>query len=58
MKKLTLNVEALKVETFQTAGQQTSRGTVLGAEAFMTSPAVCVTYGCGDSEVRACLLAD
>jgi hypothetical protein len=56
MKKLTLNVEALKVETFQTADHQTSRGTVLGAEAFFTSPENCVTIRCGDSEVRACFV--
>jgi hypothetical protein len=56
MKKLTLNVEALKVETFQTADHQTSRGTVLGAEAFFTSPENCITVSCGDSEVRACFV--
>jgi hypothetical protein len=56
MKKLTLNVEALKVETFQPADHQTSRGTVLGAEAFLTSPENCVTVGCGDSEVRVCFV--
>lgn len=55
MKKLTLNVEALEVQTFETADPQASRGTVLGAEAFLTAPDVCVTVGCGDSSVRPCL---
>lgn len=54
MKKLTLELDLLEVQSFQTAGAQSSRGTVVGAAAFLTSPAVCITRGCGDSEVRAC----
>lgn len=53
MKKMTLNVETLSVESFEAAAPETSRGTAAG-EAFMTSPNVCVTRNCGDSEVRAC----
>jgi hypothetical protein len=51
MKKLTLNPDALKVESF--AAVETSREAVVGAE-FMTGPANCVTISCGDSEIRAC----
>lgn len=55
MKKLTLNLETLKVETFAVAGtREGARGTVLGAEALLTGPANCVTITCGDSEIRAC----
>lgn len=55
MKKLTLNLEALEVETFTVAGaREDARGTVRGAEAFLTGPANCVTRSCGDSEIRAC----
>ncbi len=53
MKKLTLNLDALVVESFHATKQQASRGTVIGAE-FMTSPADCVTVACGNSEVRPC----
>ena len=55
MKKLTLDLDSLKVESFQPADAQHSRGTVLGAEAFLTSPDNCVTISCGDSKIRACL---
>ena len=55
MKKLTLNLDALKVEQFQTVDQhQSSRGTVLGADAFMTNPDNCVTISCGDSVHQSC----
>lgn len=53
MKKLTLNPDALKVESFAAADTQTSSGAVAGVE-FMTGPANCVTISCGDSEIRAC----
>ena len=55
MKKLTLDLDSLKVESFQTADAQQSRGTVLGAEVFLTGPDNCVTVSCGDSKVRPCL---
>lgn len=55
MKKLTLDLDSLEVQSFQTADAQPSRGTVVGAAAFLTSPANCVTVGCGDSKVRPCL---
>jgi hypothetical protein len=58
MKKLTLDLDSLKVESFQTADAQHSRGTVLGADAFLTGPANCVTISCGDSKIRACLETD
>ena len=52
MKKLTLNLDALKVEQFETTEQpQNSRGTVDG---FMTGPENCVTHTCGDSVRVAC----
>ncbi len=50
MKKLTLNLEALEVETFAVAETHGS-----GAEAFLTSPDNCMTVSCGDSVVRACM---
>jgi hypothetical protein len=56
MKKLTLNLESLVVESFEAAAQPASRGTVIGAEAMMTSPANCVTISCGNSEVQPCEL--
>lgn len=56
MKKLTLNLDSLKVESFEAAAQATSRGTVIGAEAVMTGPANCVTISCGNSEVQPCEL--
>jgi hypothetical protein len=55
MKKLKLNLDNLQVEAFEvTAERGESRGTVLGAEAFFTSPKNCITVTCGDSEIRAC----
>jgi hypothetical protein len=30
---------------------------VIGADAFLTGPAACVTVSCGDSKVRPCLEA-
>lgn len=53
MKKLTLNLEALQVETFRTADAPPSRGTVVGLGA-MTVPPYCFTFTCGDSHVRPC----
>lgn len=55
MKKLTLDLDALTVESFQPADAQPTRGTVIGAE-FMTRPDNCVTVSCGNSEVQPCEL--
>lgn len=52
MTKLTLNLEALEVESFHVATPHASRGTVIGA--MMTGPVDCVTISCGNSEVRPC----
>jgi hypothetical protein len=54
MKKLTLDVEALAVESFHPAGPQPSRGTVIGADG-STIPPYCFTFTCGDSQIRPCL---
>ena len=56
MKKLTLNLETLTVESFAAADTQPSRGTVVGAEAMFTGPDQCMTVICGDSEIRACMI--
>jgi hypothetical protein len=54
MKKLTLNLDALKVEQFETTERnQSSRGTVV---ANMTGPDDCVTITCGDSVRVSCEL--
>jgi len=58
MKKLTLNLDALKVEQFEVSERQYARGTVVGAEAFLTSPDNCVTVTCGDSVHQSCELYD
>ena len=56
MKKLTLDLEALDVESFEPADPQLqARGTVAGADAAMTLPEYCITFTCGDSHIRACL---
>lgn len=57
MKKLTLNLDALKVERFETTEQaQSPRGTVMGADALLTGPENCITHTCGDSVRVACEL--
>jgi hypothetical protein len=53
MRKLTLDLEALDVESFQTADPQPPRGTVIGADSRTLVP-YCVTFTCGDSGVRPC----
>lgn len=50
MKKLTLDLNALEVEAFETAAPLES-----GSAALLTGPNACVTVSCGDSEIRACL---
>ncbi|MBW3571601.1 MAG: hypothetical protein KY467_10885 [Gemmatimonadetes bacterium] len=54
MKKLILDLDALEVESFRTADPQPARGTVIGAASTETLPLYCVTFTCGDSEVRPC----
>ena len=54
MRKLTLNLEALEVESFRTSAPRPSRGTVVGADG-MSLPPYCVTFTCGDSQIRPCL---
>ena len=55
MKKLTLDLDALDVQTFELVdARQQTRGTVVGAAA-MTLPEYCITFTCGDSHIRACL---
>jgi hypothetical protein len=53
MKKLTLDVEALEVESFRTADRPQPGGTVLGADG-STIPPYCFTFTCGDSQIRPC----
>jgi hypothetical protein len=57
MNKLTLDLEALDVETFEPVDsrRQAPRGTVVGAEGAMTLPEYCITFTCGDSHIRACV---
>jgi hypothetical protein len=55
MKKLTLDLEALEVESFAPAGSSAPRGTVVGADSTRTLPPYCVTFTCGDSGIRPCL---
>jgi hypothetical protein len=54
MKKLTLNLDSLAVESFRPTDTAALRGTVNGAE-FLTSPEACVTVSCGDSVHQSCL---
>lgn len=54
MKKLTLDVEALEVESFGTAEPRAGRGTVAAAQALETLPGWCISFTCGDSQIRAC----
>ena len=49
MKKLTLNLDALTVEQFETTEPLNSR-------AIMTGPDNCITHTCGDSVRVACEL--
>ena len=55
MKKLMLDIDALAVETFEVAvPRRDSRGTVHAAGAGMTLPPYCITFTCGDSQIRPC----
>jgi hypothetical protein len=53
MKKLTLDLDALQVESFQPAEAQRLRGTVVGADG-ASFPEYCITFTCGDSHIRPC----
>lgn len=55
MKKLMLDVETLEVESFQTAHPQASGGTVIAADAVATLPGWCISFTCGDSQIRPCV---
>lgn len=56
MKKLVLNLDALEVEAFEVDERRGSpRGTVLAAQLTRTLPPCCVTFTCGDSQIRPCL---
>ncbi|HEX2203732.1 MAG TPA: hypothetical protein VHG91_10555 [Longimicrobium sp.] len=57
MKKLTLDVETLAVESFEAERPAEARGTVLGADSAPTLPGYCITFTCGDSRIRPCLEA-
>ena len=54
MNKLTLDLDALDVETFEPGDSREARGTVLGADDGTTIPPYCFTFTCGDSQIRAC----
>jgi hypothetical protein len=54
MTRLTLDVEALRVETFEAGASDRARGTVVGANAAATLPGYCITFTCGDSQIRPC----
>ncbi|HWK88664.1 MAG TPA: hypothetical protein VNP72_01665 [Longimicrobium sp.] len=56
MKKLTLDLDALQVESFAaTDARQAPPGTVFAAEDNMrTLPGYCITFTCGDSHIRPC----
>ncbi len=55
MKKMTLNLETLDVQSFapDAAGQR-ALGTVRIGDPTSTTPACCYTFGCGDSINQAC----
>jgi hypothetical protein len=53
MKKLTLDVDALEVVSFHLGDPQAPRGTVVGADS--TIPPYCISFTCGDSQIRPCL---
>lgn len=55
MRKLTLDPEALEVETFAVAEPRRDAGGTVLAAAARTLPGYCVTFTCGDSVVRPCL---
>jgi hypothetical protein len=58
MNKLLLDVDALRVESFHTADCRPARGTVLGADGGTTIAPYCISFTCGDSQIRPCMDAD
>jgi len=55
VKKLTLNLETLDVQSFEPVdAPRQAGGTVFGAEPTYTQPECCYTFGCGDSVRQAC----
>jgi hypothetical protein len=56
MKKLRLNPEALLVERFETVGEETEAGTVLGQELLLSNRTACGTCyeTCATGGVRPC----
>jgi hypothetical protein len=56
MKKLTLDLDALAVDTFEVDERgRDARGTVLAAGASL--PPYCISFTCGDSQIRPCQVA-
>jgi hypothetical protein len=55
MKKLTLDVDGLQVESFRTSDGPAQGGTVIAADARSTIPPYCFTFTCGDSHIRPCM---
>lgn len=51
MKKLTLNLETLNVQSFAPADAPQK---AIGAQPTNTTPECCYTFGCGDSIHQAC----
>ena len=55
MKKLTLDLEKLNVQSFEAAdAPRRTREIGFGAEPTYTTPECCYTFGCGDSIHQAC----
>ncbi|HEX8904339.1 MAG TPA: hypothetical protein VF771_05825 [Longimicrobiaceae bacterium] len=55
MKKLTLDLETLDVQSFEPVDErERTEGTVYAASPTDTTPECCYTFGCGDSIHQAC----
>jgi len=54
MKKLTLDLETLDVQSFEPANARQTRATAFGADPTNTTPECCYTFKCGDSINQAC----
>jgi len=53
MKKLTLDLETLNVQSFE-AGRQQNGVAAYEAQPTYTTPECCYTFGCGDSINQSC----
>ncbi|HEX8242271.1 MAG TPA: hypothetical protein VF541_02200 [Longimicrobium sp.] len=53
MKKLTLDLESLNVQSFEPDAREQTHS-VFGAAPTDTTPECCYTFGCGDSIHQAC----